>query len=197
MTQRLTFLLVALLTCAVGVVLFVRSSTSAVATTEWREGFPERLLYEFAPSTQFPTARTTALGRRVDVDYGNGMSIGLEIADTPDAARALARAWFDADRASAKTAVEGDDGFDLSWTQPAPKHARIVSLERAAIRTAGSSPGDPARLLTWIPGIQRGIIEDPIAVLRRDHPAGFWISLALAGCVTVLAAGRAIRAKAS
>lgn len=194
--QRLALVLLAVLALAVGGVLFARSRIAAAETFAWREGFPHRLLYESSPTTLFPTARTTALGQTVDVDYGNGMSIRVEITTSPQTAHAIARRWFDSERSSATSAHESAAGFDLTSSATPPSHARIVVVGEAAVRTAGTHPDDRARLLTWIPGLQRGVIEDPIAVLRRDRPTTFWALLTLTACVAAIAAWRARNAVA-
>ncbi|MBK6939377.1 MAG: hypothetical protein IPH13_04095 [Planctomycetes bacterium] len=189
--QRLALVLLAVLALAVGGVLFARSRIAAVETFAWRDGFPHRLLYESAPTTLFPTARTTALGQTVDVDYGNGMSIRVEITTSPETAAAIARRWYDGERAAATSARESAAGFELTSSAAPPSHARIVVVGEAAVRTTGTHPDDRARLLTWIPGLQRGEIEDPIAVLRRDRPTLFWALLTLTACVAAIASWRA------
>lgn len=189
--QRLALVLLAVLALAVGGVLFARSRIAAAETFAWREGFPHRLLYESSPTTLFPTARTTALGQRVEVDYGNGMGIRVEITDSPQAASALARRWYDEERATSAVAQESPAGYELTSNATPPSHARIVVVGETAVRTVGMNPDDRARLLTWIPGLQRGVIEDPIAILRRDRPTTFWALLTLTACVAAIAVWRA------
>lgn len=196
MTQRLAFVVLAFAALAAGLVLFVRSRAATTPTFAWREGFPDRLLYESAPSTLFPTARTTALGRRVDVDYGNGMSIRIELTESEPDALALARRWFDSDKASASTSTETASGFESTSSATPATHARIVTIGNATIRTAGTHRDDPGRLLTWIPGLQHGVVEDPIASLRRDRSVLFWSSIVVAGLVAAYGLGRAARAHA-